>query len=203
MGSHGMGKTRLGEGLVKAICKQFDIQAVKYARIDAVELNKKEIATVVAKMSGGFFIIERAHLMTPATIGQLATAMEFRTDSMVLIIEDEKAEMRQLLAEYPHFAEKIETVISIPVFTNDELVTFARTYAKENGFKMDELGVLALYALIGDNQREDEPVTIGRVKSMVDAAIRHATNARLGRRLSKRHVDEDGRILLYEKDFED
>ncbi len=203
MGSHGMGKTRLGEGLVKAICKQFGMQAAKYARIDAVELNKKDIATVVAKMSGGFLMVERAHLMNPETIGNLAKAMEFRTDSMILIIEDEKNEMRQLLAEYPKFAEKFETIISIPVFTNDELVTFARTYAKENGFKMDELGVLALYALIGDNQRDDEPVTIGRVKSMVDMAIRHATNARLGRRLSKRHVDETGRILLYEKDFED
>ncbi len=203
MGSHGMGKTRLGEGLVKAICKQFGIQAAKYARVDASELNKKDIATVVGKMAGGFLMVERAHLMTPATVGQLATAMEFRTDGMVLIIEDEKKEMRQLLAEYPHFAEKIETVISIPVFTNDELVTFARTYAKENGFKMDELGILALYALIGDNQREDEPVTIGRVKSMMDMAIRHATSARLGRRISKRHVDESGRILLYEKDFED
>ena len=203
MGSHGTGKTRLGEGLVKAICKRFGLEAAKYARIDALELNRKDIAAVVGKMAGGFLMVERAHLLTDATILQLSTAMEFRTDSMVLIIEDEKNEMRELLATYPVFAEKFETVISIPVFTNDELVTFARTYAKENGFKMDEMGVLALYALIGDNQREDEPITIAKVKSMVDTAIRHANNARLGRRISKRHVDEDGRILLYEKDFED
>ena len=102
----------------------------------------------------------------------------------------------------PEFAEKFETVISIPVFTNDELVTFARTYARENGFRMDEMGVLALYTMIGDNQKEDEPITIGKVKEMVDGAIRKASGVKLGRKLSKRHTDADGRILLYEKDFD-
>ena len=93
-------------------------------------------------------------------------------------------------------------LFSIPVFTNDELVTFARTYARENGFRMDEMGVLALYTMIGDNQKEDEPITIGKVKEMVDGAIRKASGVKLGRKLSKRHTDADGRILLYEKDFD-
>ena len=128
--------------------------------------------------------------------------MDFRTDSMILLIEDDKANMRKMLADYPEFAEKLETVISIPVFTNDELVTFARTYARENGFRMDEMGVLALYTTIGDNQKEDEPITIGKVKEMVDGAIRKASGVKLGRKLSKRHTDVDGRILLYEKDFD-
>ena len=86
--------------------------------------------------------------------------MDFRTDSLVLIIEDEKVSMRGLLRNYPDFAKKFETVISIPVFTNDELVTFARTYARENGYKMDEMGVLALYTQIGNNQKEGEPMWI-------------------------------------------
>lgn len=202
MGSHGTGKTRLSEGLVKAICKELGLKAVKYANLDASDINRKDPATIISKMAGGFLLIERASFMTPETIEKLAQAMDFRTDSMILLIEDDKANMRKMLADYPEFAEKFETVISIPVFTNDELVTFARTYARENGFRMDEMGVLALYTMIGDNQKEDEPITIGKVKEMVDGAIRKASGVKLGRKLSKRHTDADGRILLYEKDFD-
>ena len=202
MGSHGTGKTRLSEGLVKAICKELGLKAVKYANLDASDINRKDPATIISKMAGGFLLIERASFMTPETIEKLSHAMDFRTDSMILLIEDDKANMRKMLADYPEFAEKFETVISIPVFTNDELVTFARTYARENGFRMDEMGVLALYTMIGDNQKEDEPITIGKVKEMVDGAIRKASGVKLGRKLSKRHTDADGRILLYEKDFD-
>lgn len=202
MGSHGTGKTRLSEGLVKAICKELGLKAVKYANLDASDVNRKDPATIISKMAGGFLLIERASFMTPETIEKLSQAMDFRTDSMILLIEDDKANMRKMLADYPELAEKFETVISIPVFTNDELVTFARTYARENGFRMDEMGVLALYTMIGDNQKEDEPITIGKVKEMVDGAIRKASGVKLGRKLSKRHTDADGRILLYEKDFD-
>ena len=123
---------------------------------------------------------------------------------MVLIIEDEKTNMRALLKQYPQFAEKFDTVISIPVFTNDELVTFARTYATENGCKMDEMGVLALYTLIGNNQSEEEPVTISRVKEMVDHAIAHARKGgrRRGKRGSGRDKNREKWTVLYEKDFE-
>lgn len=202
MGSHGTGKTRLSEGLVKALCKEMGLEAAKYANLDASDMNRKDPAAIIGKMAGGFLLIERASFMTEETIQKLSQAMDFRTDSMILIIEDDKANMRKLLADYPEFAKKFATVISIPVFTNDELVTFARTYAKENGYRMDEMGVLALYTLIGDNQREDEPITIGKVKEMVDGAIRKASGIRLGRKISKRHTDEDGRIFLYEKDFD-
>lgn len=202
MGSHGTGKTRLSSGLVKAICKQLGLEAIKFANLDASDMNRKDPISVIGKMAGGFLLIERASYMTAETVEKLSQAMEFRTDSMILIIEDDKANMRKLLADYPEFAEKFETVISIPVFTNDELVTFARTYARENGYRMDEMGVLALYTLIGDNQREDEPITISKVKEMVDGAIRRAGGAKLGRKISKRRTDEEGRILLYEKDFD-
>lgn len=202
MGSHGTGKTRLSEGLVKAICKELGLKAVKYANLDASDINRKDPATIISKMAGGFLLIERASFMTPETIEKLSQAMDFRTDSLILLIEDDKANMRKMLADYPEFAEKFDTVISIPVFTNDELVTFARTYARENGFRMDEMGVLALYTMIGDNQKEDEPITVGKVKEMVDGAIRKASGVKLGRKLSKRHTDAEGRILLYEKDFD-
>ncbi len=203
MGRPGTGKTRLSEGLVRSLCKEFEMPAAKIARVHAENLNEKDVAKVVGKMAGGFLIIEQAGKMSPETIHSLSQSMEFRTDSMILLIEDDKQDMRQLLADYPEFAEKFDSVISIPVFTNDELVTFARTYAGERGYKMDEMGVLALYTIIGDNQKEDEPVSVAQVKEMVDFAIRKASRGgrRFGRKLSGRQTDENNRIILYEKDF--
>ena len=204
MGGYGTGKTKLSEDLVRAICADLKLPATKMARLDASVLNKKDCAQIVAKLAGGFLLIERAGLMYPETIEKLSQAMDFRTDSLVLIIEDEKVSMRGLLRNYPDFAKKFETVISIPVFTNDELVTFARTYARENGYKMDEMGVLALYTQIGNNQKEGEPMTISQVKDMVDRAIAHAEKGtrKFGRRMSRKHTDADDRVILYEKDFE-
>ena len=204
MGAEGTGKSRLTYGLIVAMCKDLGMDAAKIARLEGSDMNHKDPAKIVAKMSGGFLIIENAGDMTAKTIDRLNRAMEFRTDCMILIIEDEKANMRALLKQYPQFAGKFEQVISIPVFTNDELVTFARTYATENGCKMDEMGVLALYTLIGNNQSEEEPVTISRVKEMVDNAMARAKKGtrRFGRRGSGRDKNKDKWTVLYEKDFD-
>lgn len=204
MGRKGTGKTRLTEGLIKALCKEFELSAAKFARIQADDLNEKDVAQVVAKLSGGFLVIEKAGRMTDDTVLKLNQAMEFRTDSMILIIEDEKDDMKNLFEEHPEFAEKFDATIKIPVFTNDELVTFARTYAGECGYKMDEMGILALYTIIGANQSIEEPVSIAKVKEMVDAAIAKASKGgrKIGRKLSGRQVDRMNRIILYEKDFE-
>lgn len=204
MGRKGTGKTRLTEGLIKALCKEFELSAAKFARIQADDLNEKDVAQVVAKLSGGFLVIEKAGRMTDDTVLKLNQAMEFRTDSMILIIEDEKDDMKNLFEEHPEFAEKFDATIKIPVFTNDELVTFARTYAGECGYKMDEMGILALYTIIGANQSVEEPVSIAKVKEMVDAAIAKASKGgrKIGRKLSGRQVDRMNRIILYEKDFE-
>lgn len=204
MGAEGTGKTRLTHGLIVAMCQDLGLDAAKTARIKGSAMNGKDPAKIVAKMSGGFLVIENAGAMNQETVDKLNRAMEFRTDCMVLIIEDEKTNMRALLKQYPQFAEKFDTVISIPVFTNDELVTFARTYATENGCKMDEMGVLALYTLIGNNQSEEEPVTISRVKEMVDHAIAHARKGgrRRGKRGSGRDRNREKWTVLYEKDFE-
>ena len=204
MGAEGTGKSRLTYGLIVAMCKDLGMDAAKIARLEGSDMNHKDPAKIVAKMSGGFLIIENAGDMTAKTIDKLNRAMEFRTDCMILIIEDEKANMRALLKQYPQFAGKFEQVISIPVFTNDELVTFARTYATENGCKMDEMGVLALYTLIGNNQSEEEPVTISRVKEMVDNAMARAKKGtrRFGWRGSGRDKNKDQWTVLYEKDFD-
>lgn len=204
MGGHGTGKSKLSESLVRAICQDLGLKAVKIARLDASDLNAKDPVRVVAKLSGGFLIVDRAGLLHPETIKSLSKAMDFRTDGLTIIIEDEKTSMRTLLKNYPEFAEKFATVISIPVFTNDELVTFARVYATEMGFKIDDMGVLALYTLIGDNQSESEPITILKVKEMVDNAISKAQRGtrKLGRKVSRKHLDDENRVILYEKDFD-
>ena len=170
----------------------------------AEAFNGKNPAEVVVKMAGGFLLIEEAGKMSQETIEKLSEALGFRTDRLILVIEDEKESMRKLLAEYPAFAAKFETVISIPVFTNDELVTFARTYAYENGYKVEEMGVLALYDLIGSKQSERNPITIEGVKDLMDKAMENTKKVtrKFGRKLAVRDTDEDGRILIYEKDFE-
>ena len=201
-GRPGSGKTHLADGLILSACTDLGIHSVKRARITADELNRKDPACVVKKMSGGFLIIEHAGDLTNETVAKLSKAMEFRTDRLVVILEDAKSGIRSALAKDPGFAEKFTSTIIIPVFTNDELVTFAKTYAKENGCKMDEMGTLALYTIIGENQKESEPMTVGMVRDVMDAAISRAKGRKFGRRFSKNAFGPDGRLLIKEKDFD-
>lgn len=204
IGRQGSGKTKLYESMVLAICNDLGIKAAKMAKIIGRDLNKKDVAAVVAKMSGGFLVIEGAGELSDESVAKLSQAMEFRTDSLVVVLEDEKADLFEMLDRHPELSEKFTSSIKIPVFTNDELVTFAKTYASENGYKMDEMGVLALYTKIGDNQKNSEPVTVGKVKNIMDDAISHANKGtrKFGRKFSKNAVDEDNRVLLLEKDFD-
>lgn len=204
IGRQGSGKTKLYESMVLAICNDLGIKAAKMAKIIGRDLNKKDVAAVVAKMAGGFLVIEGAGELSDESVAKLSQAMEFRTDSLVVVLEDEKADLFEMLDRHPELSEKFTSSIKIPVFTNDELVTFAKTYANENGYKMDEMGVLALYTKIGDNQKNSEPVTVGKVKDIMDDAISHANKGtrKFGRKFSKNAVDEDNRVLLLEKDFE-
>lgn len=197
IGRKGSGKTRLADGLIKAACMNLDMKACKVAHIKADAMNTKDPAAVCQKLSGGFLLIEEAGSLDDETIAKLNRAMEFRTDDLIVIIEDEKKPMRAMLAEHPEFAKKFSTRITVPVFMNDELVTFAKTYAKEQGYKLDEMATLALYTTIGNNQRDDEPVVIGKVKTMVDRAIEHSKRKLFG----KTQDSADGRIMLREKDF--
>jgi len=203
MGSRGTGKTKLFEGIVKAICQDLGLEATKVARITGTVMNEKDPAEIVSKMAGGFLLIEEAGTMSDETIEKFSEALGFRTDSMIVVIEDEKERMRKLLVDHSVFAAKFKTTISIPVFTNDELVTFARTYARENGYKVEEMGVLALYDLIGSKQSERDPITIDKVKDIMDEAIARTKKVtrRFGRKIAVRNTDEEGRILIYEKDF--
>ena len=199
IGAPGSGKSRLSYGLVINMCKDMGLEAAKVARISGEDMNALDPAAVVDKMAGGFLTIENASDMNAEVVDKLSKAMEFRTDCMILILEDEKNAMRALFKKYPSFAEKITSTISIPVLTNDELVTFARTYCAENNCEMDELGVLALYTIISNNQSDEQPFTVSQVKEIVDAAISRAR--RSGRKSRKGGLKNKKSVVLYEKDF--
>ena len=203
-GREGAGKTRLSEGLIKAICKERHMEGAKIAYLDAEKMNEKDPAYVVDKLAGGFLVVENASSLKADVIEKLSKAMEFRTNRLTVILEDLKPGIQSLEKTYPEFMEKFDSRVVIPVFTNDELVSFAKTYSKEMGYKIDDMAVLALYTLIGDNQDEDDPVSVGQVKEMMDNAIKRASRGgrRPGKKVAKRHLDESGRIMLYEKDFD-
>ena len=200
MGARETGKTRLISGLIPAICKELNLEASKVAYVFADQINDKNIAEIVKKMSGGFLVIENANQLTKETVEQLNKAMEFRTDGLIVIIEDEKIGMRKLIARFPKFTSKFTSMINIPVFTNDELVNFAKVYTRENGYMIDQMGMLALYNLISTSQKEDQPMNIGAVKDMIDNAIMKSKGG-IRKLISKKKVNQDGYKVLYEKDF--
>ena len=203
MGGKECGKTRLISGLIPAICKELNLEASKVAYVFADQINGKPIDQIFKKLSGGFLVIENANQLTQETVEMLDKAMEKETDGLTVIIEDEKIGMRKFIARYPKIVRKFTSMINIPVFTNDELVNFARVYTKENGYTIDQMGMLALYNLIGINQKEDQPMNIGAVKNLIDTAILKSQGGirKFKRNISKKRIDRDGYIVLYEKDF--
>ena len=199
MGGRETGKTRLISSLIPAICKELNIEASKVAYIFAEDINGKDITEIARKLAGGFLVIENANQLSQETADELDEVMTGNTKGMIVILEDEKIGMRKLIARYPKFAKKFTSMINIPVFTNDELVNFAKVYTMENGFRIDQMGMLALYNLIGVNQKEDQPMCIGTVKTLLDNAMAKAQGGLFKR--SKKRVDRDGYTVLLEKDF--
>lgn len=203
MGGRETGKTRLISGLIPAICKELNLEAAKVAYVFAEQINGKNIPAIVKKMAGGFLVIENANQLKKETVNQLSKAMDFRTDGMIVILEDEKIGMRKLMARFPKFTSKFTSMINIPVFTNDELVNFAMVYTRERGYTIDQQAMLVLYNLISVNQKEDMPMNVGAVKEIIDNAIAKSTGGirKLSRNISKKRTDMDGYTVLYEKDF--
>ena len=203
MGGRETGKTRLISALIPAICKELNLEAAKVAYVFAEQINGKNITEIVRKMSGGFLVIENANKLKKETVNQLNKAMEFRTDGMIVILEDEKIGMRKLMARFPKFTSKFTSLINIPVFTNDELVNFAKVYTRENGYTIDQMAMLSLYNLISTNQKDDQPMNVGAVKEIIDNAIAKSKGGirKLKRNISKKRTNADGYVVLYERDF--
>lgn len=204
VGRKGSGKTVLAVDLVKAIQKSRKMTQGKVAIVKAESLNKKEIPEIVKKLHGGALIIEKASKLKRKTIEDLCEIMEGQTGELLVVLEDERKPIDKMLSEYPNFKKKFTSRIEVPVFINDELVTFAQAYAKENGYKIDEMGILALYSEIDILQREEKVVTVTDVKQVIDYAIENASRfsfKKLAKKITGKNKDESDRIILKEDDF--
>ncbi len=204
IGRKGSGKTVLAVNIVKAIQKARKVKAGKVGIVAAEALNKKDINNILAKLRGGALIIEKASRLNRKSIETLCEAMEGKTGEMLVVMEDERKPMETMLAAFPQFEKKFTSRLELPVFISDELVTFGQTYAKENGYKIDEMGILALYSRIDILQREEKAVTVADVKSIVDDAIENSqkvTFKKLVKKLLGKSTDDSDRILLTEDDF--
>ena len=201
-GESGNGKTTLAADIVKALQKQRRIKGAKMAKIPADNLNGKNVSGVIQKLGGGALLIEKAGALRSETAVQLSHAMTRKTGGLLVILEDEKEEIRKLFIRCESLGAKFTRTIDIPVFTNKELVAFGESYALEQECVLDEMAVLALYNRIGNNQRSDHLVNVAEVKEMVDEAIERGSKKGLFGRVKKSRRDEFGHIILLEKDFE-
>ena len=204
IGRKGSGKTVLAVDIVKAIQKQRNLKQGKVAIVTGESLNKKELTNIIQKLRGGAIIIERAGKLNSRTVKELNYLMEKKTGELLFVLEDQRKPLERLMTANPEFKKKFSSKLELPVFINDELVTFGQTYAKENGYKLDEMGILALYSRIDVMQREDHAVSVAEVKEIMDEAISHSQKANvkhLARRVFGKGTDDSDRIILKEEDF--
>ena len=204
IGHKGSGKTVLAVDIVKAIQKQRNLKQGKVAIVTGESLNKKELGGIVQKLRGGAIIIEKAGQLNTRTVRDLNRLMEKRTGELLVVLEDQRKPLEKLFTANPSFKKKFTSKLELPVFINDKLVTFGQTYAKENGYKLDEMGILALYSRIDVMQREDHAVTVAEVKEIMDDAIDHSQKANVkhfARRVFGKGTDDRDRIILKEDDF--
>lgn len=204
IGHKGSGKTVLAVDIVKAIQKQRNLKQGKVAIVTGESLNKKELGGIVQKLRGGAIIIEKAGQLNTRTVRDLNRLMEKKTGELLVVLEDQRKPLEKLFTANPSFKKKFTSKLELPVFINDELVTFGQTYAKENGYKLDEMGILALYSRIDVMQREDHAVTVAEVKEIMDDAIDHSQKANVkhfARRVFGKGTDDRDRIILKEDDF--
>ena len=198
-GGRGSGKTMLALDLIKALKNENVVAGQKkVGKINADALNKTSIVDLFAKIHGGFLIIEKAGSMSKETLEGLTIAMEGPTDGTIIIMEDIRSGITKIMNEAPLLANKFATKISIPVFTSDELVHFARSYGYENGYEIDEMAILALYNRISGIQKADRATYVTEVKAIMDEAMNRADRGSL----FKKRRDDNGYIIIREKDFE-
>lgn len=203
-GGSGSGKTVFGTNFVKVLQQVTGKSGGKVGKIKADVLNSKGIDTIYSKITGGCLIVENVGELTKDSAERLGFLMEHDMQGTLVILEDSKHGIEKVLAHDKKFAAKFSERINIPIFTNDELVIFAKAYAEENGYVIDEMGVLALYNCISNIQKLDKETTIAEVKEIVDDAITHVETGRFRIAfgvLTSTRFDENDYVILHEKDF--
>lgn len=203
-GGQGSGKTVLATSVIKALQKEIGKPNGRIGKIEASILNQKDVAVLLEKVAGGCLIIEKAGGISKETAQKLAALLERDTSGVFVIIEDTRMGIEKALSRDVNFAARFSEKINIPIFTNDELVEFAKSYAKELGYTIDEMGVLALYNSISNIQKLDQATTLTEVKEIVDQAIARAERGGLKKAFSiiaSQRYDKDDYIILREKDF--
>ena len=203
-GGNGSGKTVLATSMVKGLQKETGRPNGRIGKIEASVLNNKDIATLLKKVAGGCLIIEKAGGISRETATTLALLLESDTSGIFVIMEDTHKGIEKALRKDVGFASRFSEKITIPIFTSDELVTFAKSYAKELGYSIDEMGVLALYNSLSNIQKYDKPTTLAEVKEIMDKAIAKSEKGGLKKAFSiitSRRYDEEDYIILREKDF--
>ena len=204
-GGSGSGKTVLATSMIKALQKETGKPNGKIGKIEASVLNQKDVAALLKKVAGGCLIIEKAGDLSRETALKLSLLLEQDTSGVLVIIEDTKHGIQKALSRDDGFAAKFSEKINIPIFTSDELVSFAKSYANELGYTIDEMGVLALYNSISNIEHADRETTLTEVKEIVDKAVAHSEKCGLKKAFSiitSRRYDEDDYIILREKDFD-
>lgn len=204
-GGSGSGKTVLATSMIKALQKETGKPNGKIGKIEASVLNQKDVAALLKKVAGGCLIIEKAGDLSRETALKLSLLLEQDTSGVLVIIEDTKHGIQKALSRDDGFAAKFSEKINIPIFTIDELVSFAKSYANELGYTIDEMGVLALYNSISNIEHADRETTLTEVKEIVDKAVAHSEKGGLKKAFSiitSRRYDEDDYIILREKDFD-
>ena len=205
-GSKGNGKTTLAIDIVKAFQKENRLEGHKLAKISGSKLNSKDIQEVLSKLKGGALIIENAGGLESSTLMALSLAMEGDTGGLLIILEGTEEDIQKIFLKNKNFASKFDYRVEVPVFSNEELVNFAKSYAMENGYSLDEFAVLALYDRIGSRQTLDNNVTVTEVKEILDEAMEHSEKGGMKRffaKMTKKNMDEDGNTILREEDFEE
>ena len=204
-GGSGSGKTVLATNIVKVLQNETGKPAGKIGKVEASALNQKDAGELLKKVAGGCLIIEKAGELSKETAVKLAALLEQDTSGLLVIIEDTKRGIQKVLGRSESFAAKFSEKISIPIFTSDELVTFAKSYANELGYTIDDMGILALYNSISNIEHADRATTLAEVKEVVDRAVTHSEKGGLKKAfsiLTSRRYDDQDYIILREKDFE-
>ena len=195
----------LATSLIKVLQKETGMPNGKVGKIDAASLNNKDVQQLVRKVSGGCLIIERAGDLDRKTATALSFLMEHDITGTLYIIEDTSKGIKKVMSQDPGLAAKFTETVTVPIFTNDELVTFAKSYSSELGYKIDDMAVLALYNRISNIQKYDQATTLTEVKDIVDEAINREAHGGLKKAISiltaKRYTEDD-RIVLTESNFD-